>query len=199
MFGNTMAPFIMGNPQAVDQVRFMHEFAREFIGDDMADAIVKVPTPKSELRSQEEENEGLIDGAEIEVDRDDDHRDHLKKLMPLYQRALMDDDMNYDVRRVILQHYMDHMHNLQRQEAQQKSMAQQQSMMPPRAPEAGGQVGLTGSSPVAGGMSDAMSQLATNNRPTRGETPGPQDGRTGRPGRASRPMSQGANQEFANG
>lgn len=195
MFGNTMAPFIMANPGVVDQPRLMHAFASEFIGDEMADLLVRVPTPPNELRSQEEENEGLIQGTIIEVDQDDDHVGHLRELEPLFQRAMHQKDMDLEVRIAIVQHHQDHLYHAQRQRAQQKAM-EQRAARNPLPPEAGGQVGLTGQSPKAGGMSDAMTQLsASPGGQVPGETPGPQDPmKGGRAGRASRPMSQSNNQ-----
>lgn len=195
LFGNAMAPFIMANPQAVDQTRLMHKFATEFIGPEDADEIVKVPTKIEDLNSQEEENEGLIQGTEIDVDPDDDHKAHLEVIEPLYQRALHDEDMPVDVKGPIFLHRMQHVYALQRQQAQEaaekKRMPQQEEL----PPEAGGQVGPSGQSPKAGGMSDAMSQLAGSpGGQTPGETPGPRDGsKQPRPGGAGRPMSQSDN------
>ncbi|MBP7572270.1 MAG: hypothetical protein KBA95_19630, partial [Acidobacteria bacterium] len=197
MFGNTMAPFIMANPQAVDQTRLMHKFASEFISPEDADDIVKVPTPLDQLRSQEEENEGLINGAEIEVDEDDPHEDHIEKMADLYQRAIdPESEMHIDVRRVVIQHRMQHLYLLQRRQAQD-AVQERRTPKPGEdlPPEAGGMPGPTGESPKAGGMSDAMSQLSGSpGGQTQGETPGPPaPGKQPRPGRAKRPVSQSDN------
>jgi len=192
-FANSMAPFIMANPGVVNQPLLMHKFAHEFIGPDDADEIVRVPTPVERMRSQDEENEGLIQGTEIEVDDDDNHKEHMQKMEPLYQRALdPKDKMPWDVKRVVVQHYLGHLYGLQRKQAQeavkQSRMPQQQEELPP---EAGGTQGQSGSSPMAGGMSDAMTQLGGQ---TSGENPGPADTRKSpRPGGAKRPMDQQSN------
>ena len=178
----------------------MHSFFEEHVGKEEADEIVRVPTPIDELLSQEEENEGLIQGAEIEVDEDDDHRNHLEGIEPLYQRALHDKSMPWDVRRVIVQHRMQHLYLEQRQQAQQAAAAKRQPAPADLPPEAGGQSGETGSSSPAGGMSAQLAQLgSTPGGQTPGETPGPASpGKQPRPGRASRPMSQSANTSQAN-
>jgi hypothetical protein len=181
-FTNAMTPFIMANPTSVDQVALMHDFASEMIGPEEADRYVKVPTPLDQLRSQEEENEGLITGTEIEVDPEDDHKDHKRKLEFLYQRAINPhSEMQFDVRRVVMNHWLGHDALEKQQQAQQQVMqkrqAMQSQMMPlqaggqPGAPEAGG-----GSAPQRGGFSDAIAQLA--NEPggqTPMENPGPAD------------------------
>lgn len=196
-FSNSMAPFIMANPTAVNQPLLMHRFAEELIGPEEADEIVNVPTPLDQLRSQEEENEGLIHGAEIEIDDDDDHKDHMDKMEDLWARSKdPDSKMQWDVRRVVAQHYLQHMYAQQQKDARDKvrqdRMQQQQTALPP---EAGGQVGATGSSPARGGMSDAMRQLGSSpGGQTPGETPGPPDSRKmPRSGGAGRPMDQSSN------
>lgn len=197
-FTNAMTPFIMANPQAVDQVGLMHEFAREMIGPEEANRIVKVPTPLDSLYSQEEENEGLIQGEEMPVDPDDDDEDHLQKIKPLFDRAVdMKSEMHDGVRRAIIQHALQHELQLKnkkaREKAQQARSPQQIGIMPP---EAGGQAGSGGgASPKAGGFSDAVTQLA--NEPggqTPNENPGPADqGKYSRSGRASRTTNQSEN------
>lgn len=194
-FVNSMTPFIVGNPNAVDQVAIMHDAASELVGVDVADRWVRIPTPIEQLRSQEEENEGLVQGAEIEIDKDDDHKQHLKDIEPLYRRALDDrDSMPLDVRRVIIQHREQHRFALMREAAQEK--AKQERMSSAQAPaEAGGQTNPeTGrSSPVAGGVSDAMNSLANEPQDgqTPGQNPGPADERKyGRPGRRTRTVNQ---------
>lgn len=197
---NSMAPFIVANPQAVDQVRMLHSFFEEHVGKEEADQIIRVPTPIDQLMSQQEENEGLITGTEIEVDDDDDHRQHLEEIEELYQRALHDPKMPWDVKRVIVQHRMGHLYLLQRQQAQQAAMAKRSPQQAELPPEAGGQQGETGQSPMAGGMSAQMTQLGqTPGGQTQGETPGPLSAaKQPRAGRAKRPVSQTANTMQAN-
>lgn len=197
-FINSTTPFIMANPQAVDQVALMHEFARELIGPEEADRIVKVPTPLDSLYSQDEENEGLVQGEEMPVDPDDDDEDHLTKIKPLFDRAVNPKiEMHDGVRRVIIQHALQHELQLKnkkaREKAQQARTPQQMQMLPP---EAGGQAGSGGKeSPRAGGFSDAMTELA--NEPggqTPNENPGPADQRKyGKSGRSSRTTNQTEN------
>lgn len=199
-FMNSMGPLIMANPNAVNQPMLMHEFAKELIGPEEADQLVKVPTPLENLRSQEEENEGLITGTEIAVDPEDDHEAHMQDLMPLFKAAVNPDSkMEIAVRRVVISHYESHRYHLNKQAAQQsvlqKRASQQGAGLPP---EAGGQAAADGSgrsSPVAGGMSDAMSQLAGSpGGQTPGENPGPADpAKFGRMGRAGRTTNQTEN------
>ena len=181
-FVNAMTPFIMANPQAVEQVSLMHEFARELIGPDEADRIVKVPTPIDQLMSQEDENEGLIQGEKIPVDPDDDDEEHIKAMEPLWERASdPNSNMPQQVRLAVVEHRLLHMQQAVKKNAQAKA---RQARMPQSVgalpPQAGGQVSPeTGrASPSAGGFSDAMTQLA--NEPggqTPGENPGPADSR----------------------
>lgn len=201
-FLNTMTPLMMPIINDIDLRHIVHLGAEEWIGHEEADAIVKVPTPLEQLRSQEEENEGLIQGAEIDIDDSDNHKEHLEDMRPLYERAVdKDSKMEKGVRSVILKHWFGHVYKLKQQAAQefakQQRMPAQTNGLPP---EAGGQPGPEGrSSPRAGGMSDAMTQLAegvSGQTPgqTPGETPGPPDqAKAPRTGRAKRPMSQSEN------
>jgi len=198
-FVNSMGPFIVANPTAVDQVGLMHEFASELIGPDEADRLVKVPTPIDRLRSQELENEVLMAGSEVEVDPDDVDADHLESIEPLFREAIRaGSTMHADVKRYVIQHRMHHVYQAQRKQAQEKALQarqpQQMLGMPP--PEAGGQAAAGGGqSPKAGGMSDALASMAGPGGQTPGENPGPADVRKSpRSGRAGRPMAQADNQ-----
>jgi len=197
-FVNSMQPFIVANPNAVDQLQLMHEVCSELVGPDEADRIVKVPTPLSKLRSQTEENEGLIEGAEIEVDESDDHEQHLREIHPLYLRAVdPSSEMHFDVRRVVLAHRETHRMMYEQQQAIQKAKQERAPQMVAPA-EAGGSVDPeTGrGAPMAGGVSNAMQDLA-NSGPggqTQGENPGPSDSRKyGKTGRKSRTTNQTEN------
>src|SRR5262249_30741606 len=106
-----------------------------------------------------------------------------------------DDPMEEGVKIVVIKHHEDHVQLLRQQQikeqAQQSRMEQQRQIM---APEAGGQPGDGGSSPMRGGMSDAMMQLAAPG-PAPGEPPGPPSaGKSPRPGGTKRPSSQMQNQ-----
>lgn len=180
-FMNMMTPFIMANPANIDQVAMMHDMASELIGPTEADRYIKVPTPLDQLRSQEEENEGLITGTEIEVDPEDNHQEHMQKMEFLYRRAINPKDpMAFDVRKVVMNHWLEHSAMAQQQRAQeqvlQKRQALQQQMLPVQA---GGQASEAGgTAPQRGGFSDALAQLA--NEPggqTPMENPGPADSR----------------------
>lgn len=195
---NATMPMIASNPQAIDTVGLTYDIFSELAGVDVANARIRVPTPPENLRSQDEENEGLVQGTEIEVDPDDDHDMHLQNptFQDLRRRALdPDDPMPFEVRRVVLQHYGQHDMAKAKLEAQQQAMQQRQPMQLP--PEAGGQASPeTGAaSPVAGGLSNAMSQLA--NEPggqTPMENPGPASGsKYGKAGRAGRTTNQTEN------
>lgn len=191
-------PLIASNPQAIDQVGIIYDFFAELCGPDVANARVKVPTPIENLRSQDEENEALINGTEIEVDHDDDDDAHLdnETFQDLRRRALdPKSGMHFDVRRVILQHYGQHAMQRSRKEAQQMAV-QQRMPVQGLPPEAGGQQDPeTGAaSPKAGGLSDAMSLANEPGGQTPNENPGPADVRKGqRPGRAGRMSNQTEN------
>jgi hypothetical protein len=195
-FMNAGAPLMMANPAAVDQVYALHVLAEEHMGTDVADRMIRMPTPPERLRSQEEENEGLITGAEIEVDPDDNHREHLRdpNLRALYERASdPDDELEKGVKIAVLKHWFDHQQRAREQQvkegALQQRMEQQRQIA---APEAGGQPGEGGkSSPMRGGMSDAMTSLPGQQD---GETPGPPSAsKSPRPGGTRRPVSQSDN------
>jgi hypothetical protein len=193
-FINSMQAFIVANPNAVDQVGMMYEMARELIGPDEADAFIKVPTPIDKLRSQAEENEGLINGEEIEVDKDDNDQQHLQDMQDLFERAMdKDSKMHFDVRRVVLQHAFQHGMQLKAKEAQKQAMEQRRPTVTAPA-EAGGEPSSESgkSSPPAGGMSNAMQDLADSpGGQTQGENPGPADmNKTSRTGTKRRPVNQ---------
>lgn len=194
-FVTSMMPLIVANPQSVDQIGLMHEFASELIGPDEADMLVRVPTSPDKLRSQELENEILVSGEEAEVDPDDVDEDHLEKMQFLFDRAKNPDDpMHADVKRVVIQHYTQHLGQAQRKEAQKKAMEARQPPQQMLPPEAGGQQGETGASPQAGGMSAAMQLASEPGGQTPGENPGPADVRKyPRSGKASRTTNQTEN------
>lgn len=192
---NATQAFIVSNPQSVDQISLMHELFSELVGADEADRIIKVPTPLDRLRSQLEENEGLIDGAEIEVDDADDHMMHLKEIDPLFRRAIdPTSDMHHQVRKVVIAHRETHRFKLEQQKAVEKAKQDRQPRMV--APEeAGGSPAKEGNAgpPPKGGMSNAMAAMATGEPggQTEGQNPGPEDSRKyGKSGRKTRTTNQ---------
>jgi hypothetical protein len=201
---NASTPFIVANPTSVDQVGIIHTLFRELVGPEEADRLVRLQTAPEALHSQQEENRGLLAGETMEVDPSDPHFEHLKDLYPLYRRAMdLDSDMADNVRGAVLDHWLKHKTQAVRQQAQesvrQQRMEQQRQVM---APEAGGTAGQDGQSPQAGGMSDALSQLAFDQTAgpggqTTGENPGPATGagqsKYGRTGRAGRTTNQTEN------
>lgn len=195
---NALGPIVAQNPTAIDGIGIAHDVISELVGPDAANARVKVPTPVEYLYSQDEENEALVNGAEVEVDPDDEDAMHLanQTFKDLVRRALDEnDEMPKHVRMNVLQHYGQHMSQKGKKDAQK---AAQQSRQPMPPPEAGGDVSAeTGaSSPVAGGFSDAAKQTtASPGGQTPGENPGPADGgKYARPGRASRTTNQTQNE-----
>lgn len=188
---NAGAPFMMANMQNVDTLGILHDLVSELVGPDEADRYIKIPTPIEDLRSQREENEALLAGADIEVDAEDDDEAHMKEMAPLWRRASdPKSDMPKHVRQVVAKHWVMHEHQRAKKKAQKAVMdrrAQMQGAMAP--PEAGGmQSQETGrSSPMAGGMSAGMEDLGQQiPGQTAGENPGPSDirkgGRSGRRG-----------------
>lgn len=195
-FVNSMMPMIVAHPEAVDQVALMHTFAKELIGPDEADQLVRVPTPLDRLLAQEEENEMLILGNEVDVDKDDDDEDHMRKMLLLFKAAANPDtSLNKQQRIAIIKHYVEHGHQKQRKEAQARVREQRMQQQMPM-PQAGGTPSEAGGhSPQRGGMSDALSQMS--GRPggqTGGETPGMmRQDQYPRAGGASRPLPQSNN------
>jgi len=196
---NAGAPLIMANPNAVDTLGILHDMFDEMVGPEEADRFIKMPTPIDQLRSQVEENEALINGAEIDVDPDDDDNEHMRELHPLWQRASdPQSDMPKHVKLVVAKHWLAHEQARAKKKAQQgvldKRMASRQQMLPP---EAGGMVSPeTGqSSPKRGGMSAAMEGLSEEPPgQTESENPGPPDTRkAGRTGRKNQTISQSQN------
>lgn len=101
--------------------------------------------------------------------------------------------MHFDVRRVVLQHALQHTMAMDAKKARKQVMEQRKPQV--TAPEeAGGQPSRDGgkSSPMAGGMSNAMQDLADSpGGQTQGENPGPADmNKTSRTGTKRRPVNQ---------
>lgn len=195
---NGYTPFMVGNPN-VDTTVLLHKAASELIGPDDADEIVKMKTPPELLISQDEENEALVLGEHIEVNPDDHHDDHRKKLLPLFMAAMdPKSKMQKGVRMAVIEHWMNHGLYAERQRIQEQAMEDRQpTTQQPTAPEAGGTPAAngSGSSPRAGGFSDAIQQLADmpgGQVPM--ENPGPADSRKyGRSGRTGRTTNQTEN------
>lgn len=177
---NAGMPLVAANPQAVDQLYLLHSLVSEWLGPDEADRIVTLPTPQDMLRSQYDENRGLLAGEVIEVDRDDDHLDHMRIMVKsgiVDAAGDPDSGMPISVREAVLSHmHMHQSHQLQK-DAARKAMEQR---MPTRdvPPEAGGQ--NPNEPPPPGGMSNAMAGLGVEDggpvdgqRP--GQNPGPAD------------------------
>lgn len=201
---NTGMPLLQANPQNVNMLAMLHDMVSELLGPDDADRYIKIPTPVEELRSQTEENEGLLNGTEIEVDPDDDHAQHKRELKPLWQRAIDPaNDMPFYVRRAIAKHWLEHDQLDQRQRAQDAVTQRRQEANPLQAMQAGGiaspETGMA--SPVAGGQVAARTPQSqpedfASGSPgqTQGETPGPPDTRKAyRSGRSRQTLPQSQN------
>ena len=192
---NSTQVFIANNPRDVDQVKIIHDVFSELVGPDAADDYVKMPTPITMLYSQEEENEGLLQGAEIEVDDDDDHEQHLKDLDDLYRLAVQKDSpLPMSVQQVIILHRETHRMKLKRKQATEKIRQERQPQQGPELPppEMGGPEQSQDAPPPRGGMSNAMEDWSTGpDGQAPGQNPGPADSRKyGRSGRSSRTTNQ---------
>jgi len=195
---NTMAPFIMANAANVDTLAMLSDGVSELIGPEEAARYIKIPTAIEDLRPQTEENEALVNGAEVEVDPEDNDNEHMRDMQPLWQRAQDPrSGMPYTVRRVVTKHWKDHEDQRARKKVQEAALDKrkmaQQAMQPP---EAGGQAGATGQkSPMAGGMSNGLEDLATGAPgQSQGENPGPPDPmKSGKAGRSRQTMNQSQN------
>lgn len=189
-------PLIMANAQSVDTLAMLHDLASELVGPEEADRYIKIPTPVDQLYSQESENAGLLNGSMIEVDPEDDDDEHMMGMQELLRRSLdPNSNMPKHVRACVLTHYAGHQSQRDDKQArkavQGQRMQAQQQMAPP---EAGGIAGQSGASPVAGGMSNALQQLAAPAGQSPGETPGPTSpGQQPRPGGRNMTLSQSDN------
>jgi len=144
-FAQSMAPFIVQNPNHVDQIKLMHMFASEMIGQEAADEIVKVPTAPDKLKPQSEENEGLLHGESIFVDDEDDHEEHIMEMADIVARATDENSgMPDQVKKVVMEHFLTHRLKLQRKEAQE---AARQRQKPESAGAAGGAAAAGGFEP----------------------------------------------------
>jgi hypothetical protein len=174
-FMQTMTPFLMANSASVDQIGLMHDVAAELVGQEEADARIKVPTPLDQLKPQSEENLVLLAGEIVEVDPDDNDEEHLKDpdFLKLVMRSYSDKEMPEHVRDAIwthLRHHLDQHNRKMAQDSVRQKRADLQRQV--TAPEAGGEP----TSPQRGGFSDATKQLgAEPGGQTPGENPGPAD------------------------
>jgi hypothetical protein len=197
--GNTMAPFLMANAQYVNQPALLHDFTREFVGPEEADRYIRVPTSPDRLKSQEEENEGLIAGERIEVDPEDDDESHMMKMRGLYERAIdPDSEMEDNVRVATVEHYLNHHYQRQRKQEQKKAMDRMRPAPVAAAAEAAGEpaAGQKRAAPQPGGMSNALMDLASQpSGQLPQENPGPSDTRKSpRAGGSRRTVAQTENQ-----
>lgn len=172
--GNAYAPFILANADRVNQLRMLHGATEELIGPDEADALIRVPTDPSMLRSQEEEMLVLLAGVECEVSEEDDDEQHWKTLLPYWREALKGENGKFKgqprVIEAILRHGFAHQYSMKRKEAQQAAAQQRQKMLELTQPaQAGGTPGVGAKAPQRGGLEQPGQ--------TKGQNPGPADSR----------------------
>lgn len=196
---NTATPLIQAHANNVDTLQMLHDMFDEFVGPSEADRYVKIPTSPQDLKPQTEENEGLLNGAEIEVDQDDNHEQHLRDLLPLYREAANPESkMHFEVRRVVAKHWHDHMTQLQRQNVMKEVMDRRNAS---RQAIAGSEAGRNVSpetgraSPAVGGMESALDEVSTGPPgQAQNENPGPADSRkSSRAGRKRQTVNQSEN------
>ena len=191
---NVGMPLIAANPDSVDQVYMLHTLISETLGPEEADRIVRMPTPPDKLKSQFDENIGLLQGERIEVDPNDDHQGHIEVMvqMGLLPRAMsVSSDMPLAVREAVLAHFFEHQAHDRRRKAVEKSRQTSRGSSVAVPEEAGGSP--SSSPPPPGGMSNAMAALG--DEPSDGQTPlqnpGPPDVRKyGRGTRGGRTINQ---------
>lgn len=133
------------------------------VGRSQLDVIFPKQESPWELWTQEEENEILLSGLDVEVNEADDDEAHLEALVPL----LKDDDVPKYVKVKAMDHAKMHMQQMQRKEMEQRQMQQKakqnQSLM-----EMQGGVPGRDRPPVEGGMQAQPKDV----------TPGPPQQRT---------------------
>jgi hypothetical protein len=181
----TTLPILLQHPDKVDLLSAARQLIALTVGPSEADMIIKDYDDPADVLPQEQENLMLLSGQEVDVSELDDHQQHIDVMVDsgLLDKA-MDSSVDARVRTAIMNHYMRHEMLLGRQRAQdqarQRQAEQRGSLLPP---EAGGSTGPNGQSPLAGGMSAALTQGPAVT--PRGETPGPaRSAVVGRGGRA---------------
>lgn len=184
---NSLGPLLVNDPNT-DRTLLIHDVMEEALGPEDANRIVAVPTPLRNLKSQEEENEGLVQGAEIEVDEADPHEDHIKKMSELWHRANFG-KMEKGVRDVVLKHRAQHIYFLQQKQVQKKVTDERnQARAAAAGQEAGGE--SAGASPQKGGFSADLMTGSPGGQ-SRNENPGPADAnKAGRTGTLRQPYAQ---------
>lgn len=193
---NAGMPLIAANPGNVDQLYMLHALVTETMGPEDADRIVKLPTPPEKLKSQFDENVGLLQGERIEIDDQDDDEDHVQVMAEtgILPRAMdAKSDMPLSVREAVLAHFFEHQAASRRKLAVEKAMAGRDPAQVEVPQEAGGQGSQQ--TPPPGGMSNAMMALGDEQPPQDGQmpmqNPGPADSRKyGRGTRRGRTVNQ---------
>lgn len=174
-------PIMAANPNSIDQVTAFYELAAETVGRDLADRIVTMPQDPELVVPAEDENDILLSGTQVEVHELDDHADHIKKHGPLLASVLAG-RINGEAAIYIAEHIAQHGKRI---EVEAARMRQQDMRRVAQGPEAGGEQGEDGQSPVAGGLSPQVGGS------TPGQNPGPPDpNKMSRPGRAPAAQSQ---------
>lgn len=186
---NAGAQLIVQNPDLVRSDMILHDLFAENVGPEYADRYVRVRADSALMHTQDEENRVLLAGEDVEIHEADDHQQHIREMQPLLRIAMdKENEMDKQVRRVILAHYLMHDQAMKVQEAQQKAEQQRADRVKTlQGAEAGGTPSEDGASrsPIRGGFQ-------TN---PAGENPGPPDARKQpRPGTASSRMTNQSEQ-----
>lgn len=187
--GNLGMPIIAANPDRIDQVGFFYEVTSEMVGRDMADRFIRMPQKPELVVPADQENAMLLSGTEIEIHELDDHKDHAKQHLPLFN-AVRRGFIKGPAAVAIARHMLAHGQALEVQEARNRQMQQRQMAAPA---EAGGDAGESGQSPVAGGFSPQMGGSKPAGQS--GQNPGPPDEqKIRRPGRGQAASAQSEQQ-----
>lgn len=165
-FVNAFAPFIQANPDKVNQLRMLHDAARELIGPQEADDYVLIPADASKLVPQEQENLALLQGAEVEVHEDDDDLEHMRRMDGIFQLALDEEsELPERIKLNIIGHRVAHGFAHEKKAAQKKALANRQEMIAMATPV------QEGTAPRPGGFQTPQGRPGQR----QGENPGPPD------------------------
>ncbi len=177
---NAFGALIPNNPDVANQGRLMQIGWDLMVGRNMGDEIIRPMDNAEDRKPQSEENEHLKAGHQVLVHPQDDHEQHLESMVEQLMEPGPDGQpvvkqvYSERAQQMILEHFGDHLLELERQETVRGVQQRQQQNLPP---EAGGQ---PAASPVRGGSELPGQQTGQSPGPT---TPNnqPRGGRNGAP------------------
>lgn len=176
-FMNMWGPMLPTVPD-VNLPRMMRQHFELLVGHRGTQEIFPDDNAPWEAWSQVEENEQLLRGLRVDVNRNDDDEQHLRELAPLLRKMVEDKAPRYLLGNVV-EHFNAHAAQLQRKQVEERSQMQQMERRQRLRESAAGVPGED-RPPEPGGMQSSN-----------GITPGPEQARTvARTGREGAGLSQ---------